>query len=915
MTTYCYKIKSKLKKQEEEGLKETVESFYRNKDISESYFKDDESIPFIIIYLPTENRICIKMTKSGKAVLARIEDIHFRLRTLLKQSNLSPPEIFEAEQCKWWETDCETKKSEKAWETLSHKGPYFSHLMDPYKPLKASIIYNGKSYPLNASEEEVAGFYAKRLISEKKGNIIELSTKDAVFNKNYWNDFKTYLTKEHREIFKDFSKLDFSDLVKKIEKVQEDNKLNKDKIEARKIKEAEKKMTYGWVYVDGIRQAVGNFNIEPASIFYGRGKNPLRGKIKKAIYPEDVTINVGASAAEKVVAPHGHSWGDIVHDQDSTWLAKWKDTITDQIKYVFLSAEGKFKGQSDFAKYEKARKLNDQIEIIREKYMKDAKSSDSKKRQLGTVLYLIDIHGLRVGNEKGEDEADTVGASTLTVDNVKINLKSKTKNITFDFLGKDSIQFYKELEVPEVIYKNFKDFLKQNKENSLIFNSISSIDINEYLKQFDTEFSAKVFRTRLASETMKNALEQVGSVPSGSTKADASKLFKKANAKVAEMLNHKRTVSKKSEERIKKLKQELKKLKQERDEKKKEGKNTDAIKKRINAKKANIETSKDTLSVAITTSLTNYIDPRLVVNWIKSNNLEIGTVYTPTLQKKFKWALEMEEYIQPEDKKVAKKSSKILHKKSEKSSPKSPKKSSPKSPKKSSPKFPKKSSPKSPKKSGDKIKNISISDYSEKSIVIRGDTKVYKDILQSLGGIWNPNLKDGAGWIFSVKKKEELQKLIKDQSKEQSKFIAFGKEWTSVDKFVKKMKNKIVFNNDKSKSKSNSKKNITISDYSDKAVIVRGDTKAYKDTLQTLGGIWNPNLKDGAGWVFSIKKKEDLEKWLKSDPESYSDSDLRLIANYSLYSQNPDLINPKDTPELERVDKCIKAFSKESIVF
>ena len=68
MTTYCYKIKSKLKKQEEETLKETVESFYRNGDISESYFKQDESLPFIIIYSREEKRICIKMTKSGKAV-------------------------------------------------------------------------------------------------------------------------------------------------------------------------------------------------------------------------------------------------------------------------------------------------------------------------------------------------------------------------------------------------------------------------------------------------------------------------------------------------------------------------------------------------------------------------------------------------------------------------------------------------------------------------------------------------------------------------------------------------------------------------------------------------------------------------------------------------------------------------------
>ena len=36
-------------------------------------------------------------------------------------------------------------------------------------------------------------------------------------------------------------------------------------------------------------------------------------------------------------------------------------------------------------------------------------SSDEKDRQLAVATYLIDKLALRVGNEKGEDEADTVG--------------------------------------------------------------------------------------------------------------------------------------------------------------------------------------------------------------------------------------------------------------------------------------------------------------------------------------------------------------------------------------------------------------------------------------------------------------------------------------------------------------------------
>lgn len=46
--------------------------------------------------------------------------------------------------------------------------------------------------------------------------------------------------------------------------------------------------------------------------------------------------------------------------------------------------------------------------------------------------------------------------------------------------------------------------------------------------------------------------------------------------------------------------------------------------------------------------------------------------------------------------------------------------------------------------------SVTIENYSERSFVVRGETKEYKDILKRLGGKWNPNLRDGKGWIFPV---------------------------------------------------------------------------------------------------------------------------------------------------------------------
>ena len=58
--------------------------------------------------------------------------------------------------------------------------------------------------------------------------------------------------------------------------------------------------------------------------------------------------------------------------------------------------------------------------------------------------------------------------------------------------------------------------------------------------------------------------------------------------------------------------------------------------------------------------------------------------------------------------------------------------------------------------------------------------------------------------------------------------------------------------------------NITIEDYSEKAFVVKGDTKDYKDSLRELGGKYNSNLRDGAGWIFPKTKKSAVEAWKNS---------------------------------------------------
>ena len=48
---------------------------------------------------------------------------------------------------------------------------------------------------------------------------------------------------------------------------------------------------YGFCTVDGHKEKVGNFNIEPPGLFRGRGDHPKQGMLKRRVMPEDVIIN------------------------------------------------------------------------------------------------------------------------------------------------------------------------------------------------------------------------------------------------------------------------------------------------------------------------------------------------------------------------------------------------------------------------------------------------------------------------------------------------------------------------------------------------------------------------------------------------------------------------------------------------
>lgn len=68
---------------------------------------------------------------------------------------------------------------------------------------------------------------------------------------------------------------------------------------------------------------------------------------------------------------------------------------------------------------------------------------------------------------------------------------------------------------------------------------------------------------------------------------------------------------------------------------------------------------------------------------------------------------------------------------------------------------------------------------------------------------------------------------------------------------------------------------INITDYSDRSVVVRGDTRKYKEDLKKLGGKYNGRLADGPGWIFPKSGEKELKKFVLDGVRIVSESDAK----------------------------------------
>jgi len=546
------------------------------------------------------------------------------------------------------------------WKTLQHNGILFPPDFES-KGIKIKI--KGENVVLNLLQEEMIYQWSKKKDAPKPG-ATEKYVEDPIFQKNFVSDF----AKTFNEKFKNlqYSDIDFSQGYKLADKEKEEKELmtKEEKkslaIKRKEIRE-EMKAKYGKGVIDGKEVEIGNYMAEPPGIFMGRGEHPMRGRYKPRVTSKDVTLNLGKEAK----IPEG-KWGKIVHDRDSMWVASWMDILTQKRKYVWLADTAGIKQERDQAKYDKAKNLSKEIENVKTQIIKDMQNKEQKNKRIATACYLIYRTAMRVGDEKDPDEADTVGATTLRKEHIKL-----TENtIEFDFLGKDGVRWTETIPAEghdKQFHGNLKEFVSNKKENEEIFDGISSRHVNAYYSTIVNGLSAKVFRTYLASSVVSKNLRDHDNIKSES---NMKKLFyaKSANLDAAIMCNHKRTIPKnfeaslqkkkdtlknvekakpweKSEDLLKKAESKITKTEKQKEQQKERIKKIKNVIRKRKAKHAErieklelqINLTEKTRDYNLGTSLRNYIDPRIFKTWTDEVGAEWEKLYTSALQKKFLW--------------------------------------------------------------------------------------------------------------------------------------------------------------------------------------------------------------------------------------------------------------------------------------
>jgi DNA topoisomerase-1 len=569
---------------------------------------------------------------------------------------------------------------------LSHKLRYLEHngvlVPEPPSPRHLEIWVRGELLCLTPKQEEMAIAWAR-----KNGTAY---VEDPIFIRNFLDDFSATLgvnpPLELAEV--DFQPAIDIVLQERAEKEALTREERKAQAAERKAQREALKEQYGYAIANGERVELGAYIAEPSGIFMGRGEHPLRGRWKEGAGQGDITLNLSPDAP----TPPG-DWLERVWQPESLWVARWEDKLSGKLKYIWLSDTSPIKQTREAQKFDKAIELDEALDKVRARIQKGLTSSNPRRKMVATACYLIDTLCLRVGDEKDQDEADTVGATTLRPEHVTLRPDGTA---VFNFLGKDSVKWNKTLQLPPIVAKNLAELIEEahppatnsaNDDKPQIFPLITSRSVNRFLSSAMPGLTAKVFRTHHATEAVQNSLEEAQVEPEDPEYVKWGAATR-ANVQAAELCNHTKQVAAGFPERLKRMQAREKTLQervrkreiqlQERKLKlaslpyeaieklqactteKQRQRAEVSYQKRIARAKKRVDVARRSLGKAkaalgklqtrmavntekrawnLNTSLKSYIDPRVYHRWGQKVDYDVLERYYPkTLRRKFAWA-------------------------------------------------------------------------------------------------------------------------------------------------------------------------------------------------------------------------------------------------------------------------------------
>jgi DNA topoisomerase-1 len=193
----------------------------------------------------------------------------------------------------------------------------------------------------------------------------------------------------------------------------------------------------------------------------------------------------------------------------------------------------------DETKYDRMLSFGDVLPQIRARVDEDlAKQGLPREKVLATVVELLDMGRIRIGNEEYAQENDSYGLTTMRDEHVQVN----GSQVRFRFRGKSGREHdvdVRDRRVARVIQrlKGLEgETLFQYQDEAGEIRSVDSDDVNDYLQQISgQQFTAKDFRTWTGTVLAARALRQLGTPES---KTDAKRKMSEAVNAVAGYLGN-----------------------------------------------------------------------------------------------------------------------------------------------------------------------------------------------------------------------------------------------------------------------------------------------------------------------------------------------------------------------------------------